>query len=376
MSINQWKYNLIKVLNSLDSNDSQLVKTINALDSSDPLTIFLNGYLINHCPSFIANVKNKTQVSADYFLKSGREGFYLGDLLFLDNFLLEQSFNPGIYEASSSRLYHSKHPSGLFYEGLTQEKCELLKDLESSYLYYLRGAYNKCPMSYFRLGWFYAKGITVKEDQLKAGQYFYVAAVLGNKNACLNFGNRLDEGNTVLQNKKLAKLFWYKGAFLGCEHSRNKYAIACSNEEYGEISLKEAYLNFQKSAYSFDVRSLCNLSRCLFFGNGVKQDKIKAYVYSLFAKNLNDYEGIQMSEKISTELSQIDKDQANEQMKPFFVSASNYQEKNALIRLTSYLQDALKFYQERVEYIEINDMPKNLESLDFIHPELLAEYPI
>lgn len=376
MNIDVWQSRIPSFLEVLSNNDLQeLVDFTNTQDKDDPLSQFVTGFILFRCYSQASRFENAQDLGTELLVRSGRAGFFPSDKLVIDDLLDQGHLNPGIYEACGERLYSSGYRGGLFYEGYITERNEFLRDLEHSYRLYLAAAWKKYPAAYYRLGWFYSNGIVVENDEQKAAQYYYVGAKLGDSNACLNFGNRLLSGRGVPQDPLLGMNFLRRGTLARDPHCFNALGEALLEQQFGEYDPKSAYLNFQRGAFHLVENPLIALSLLLRNGEGCAQDLIKAHaLMKLAASNQSEFPLSQVKE-LESLLSPSELQASRDWMREFFSVSVTYQEECALLDLKERLEDAIWVFENQDSIVKHNDAPGDIAERDFVHPDLLAEFP-
>ena len=159
----------------------------------------------------------------------------------------------------------------------------------------------------FNLGIMYANGFGVKQDYLKAKEWFEKAAAQGMPEAqtalldinnivkkvkqnnlnkttlnkkdlinLLNLGNKYFNGDGVTQDYLKAKVYYEKAAAQGMPEAQGNLGIIYDNG----FGVKQDYLKakewYEKAAAQGNVDAQFNLGNIYFYGDGVKQNYLKA----------------------------------------------------------------------------------------------------
>ncbi|MBC8348860.1 MAG: TonB family protein, partial [Verrucomicrobia bacterium] len=114
--------------------------------------------------------------------------------------------------------------------------------------FYLKAANQGDISAQFNLGWMYANGLGVPEDDVEAFKWFRKAAHQGNASAQFNLGLMCEKGEGVNEDKKEALKWFQKAADNGHVIASQMPGVKKTIEE-SDISLKEYDNTKQKAAF-------------------------------------------------------------------------------------------------------------------------------
>lgn len=138
---------------------------------------------------------------------------------------------------------------------LYSEGIYVVKDTKKAFDYYVKSAENGCTEACCNLGYFYLYGRNGETDYEKAFKYFSKGAIVGNDaNCCYKLGDMYMYGDYVEKNPNIAFNFYLR-----------------------------AFKTFEKHGCTYETEFLSDIyyriGKCLYYGNGVDEDKSLACEY-------------------------------------------------------------------------------------------------
>ncbi len=135
------------------------------------------------------------------------------------------------------------------------------------------------------LGYYYAKGIGVEQDEMEAFNWYYNAAEQGDVNSQFNLGVMYAKGRGVKQNFT-ESFHWYREAARNGDHrAQSTVAMMCSKGIGTDKNEVEAFDWYKKSADSGQANSQYAIGECYAKGKGTERNYDAAFKWYAKAAN-------------------------------------------------------------------------------------------